>query len=54
MGYQQRYHGTVIHQHGDLIAQTSGESGIERGQRFVENKEFGLDGECTGERNAPG
>ena len=54
MGYQQRYHGTVVHQHGDLIAQTGGEGGVERGQRFVENEELRLDGERTGERNAPG
>ena len=53
MGNQQRYHGTVVHQHGDLIAHTGGEGGIERGQRFVENEERRLDGERTGERNAP-
>jgi hypothetical protein len=54
MGHQQRYHGTVVHQDGNLIAQTGGEGGIERSQRFVENEERRLDGERTGERHAPG
>ena len=44
----------LIHQHGDLIAQTGGEGVIERGQRFVENEEIRLDGESAGERDAPG
>ena len=54
MGNQQRYHGAVVHQHGNLIAHTGGEGGIERGQRFVENEERRLDGERAGERHAPG
>ena len=54
MGNQQRYHGTAVHQHGNLIAQAGGEGGIERGQRFVENEELRLDGERAGQRNAPG
>ena len=44
----------TIVSHGDLIAHTGGEGGIERGQRFVENEERRFDGERTGERDAPG
>ena len=39
---------------GDLLAQPRGERVVERGERFVENEEIGIDGKGAGERDAAG
>ena len=54
VGDQQCRHATAVHQHGDLIAQVSGEGVVERCQRFVENEEVRLDREGAGERDPAG
>ena len=44
----------MVHQHGNLFAQASGQGFVERRQRFVENEKIRLDCERAGERDAPG